>query len=401
MAQHFTPLLSLPPAPIASAPSCVIPNPKMDLLAFLIPGGEVVIRRTMGGGKLLTLLPPENVVGSPVTAQFDPSGREIAVGYENRVVIFEMETGSISAQFDGNRVSWIGWVGGQVVNNDAEFVESKGLNFATPATSLSGHFLPTDKYQAENCESSEGSQLTPPTNSSFSLLSIVDGDGFVDFYWRGRWKIGGGVKVFDDKRDNSKIFGCSDGNILSLFNASSPPNTITLSCTTSPFFRSKSSIDMLSYISDANYNFTVMLLSLTVGMNKVRESWKTAIRGVESKIKSLSELFQSYGVVQKGDDGFDVIRGEFLNLIMERTAVSLARGDDTNTTAPLSQFFSNTLTEAALQRLNKTLNGSLATCEDMLRSSCIHACMGLCFVANELVGVARASRVCTGQGLYR
>jgi len=255
------------------------------------------------------------------------------------------------------------------------------------------YFLPAD------CYSQPKSNDMGRVDGSFSPLAhlnvlCVATSRDLHWYLQGRYRIGSIPHGFDFGGHNAKIDLVCSLDLTSLLVISKQPKlskgSRVATLYTTPLLGERR-FDMQIFSALYRSIFS-RLRDIREGLRSSTDSWKSALRPLDTKFQGLFKLLCNYNVAQPNDSVVDcaaAIRLELLRCILSgRSSVS---GDASNA---LDQFFTRPqMHDQLFQREIKSVEASVASMEAKLRSNILAPIRALVYETCELYGIAR-SRDC-------
>lgn len=255
------------------------------------------------------------------------------------------------------------------------------------------YFLPADCYNMSN---SSDKARVDASFSPLAHLNVLFVATSLDLHWylQGRYRIGSIPHGFDIGGHNTGIdLVCSPDltNLLVISKESQlPKGSRGATLYTTPLLGERR-YDMQIFSALYRSIFS-RLRDIREGTRSSTESWRSALRPLDTKFQGLFKLLCNYNVAQPNDSVVDcaaAIRLELLRCILSgRSSVS---GDASNA---LDQFFTRPqMHDQLFQREIKSVEASVASMEAKLHAKILAPIRALVYETDELYGIAR-SRNC-------
>ena len=251
------------------------------------------------------------------------------------------------------------------------------------------HFLPTECYTKDKVGVDKS--FSPLAN--LNVLCVATSRE-LHWYLQGRYRIGSIPHGFDIGGLNTGVDLICSPDLTSVLAISKQPQFLSSQGTTrgttlySTPLLGERRFDMQIYSALYRSIFS-RLRDVREGMRSSMDSWRSALRPLDTKFQGLFKLLCNYNVAQPTDSVDDcaaAIRLEFLRCILSgRSSVS---GDASNA---LDQFFTRPqFHDQLFQREIKSVEASVGSMEAKLRSKILAPIRALVYETNELYGIARS-----------
>jgi len=255
------------------------------------------------------------------------------------------------------------------------------------------YFLPSDCF---NTFKSSDKARVDGSFSPLAHLNVLCVATSSDLHWylQGRYRIGSIPHGFDIGGHNTGIDLVCSPDLTSLLVISKQPQlskgSRVAALYTTPLLGERR-FDMQIFSALYRSIFS-RLRDIREGIRSSTDSWRLALRPLDTKFQGLFKLLCNYNVAQPNDSVVDcaaAIRLELLRCILSgRSSVS---GDASNV---LDQFFTRPqMHDQLFQREIKSVEASVASMEAKLRSKILAPIRALVYETDELYGIAR-SRDC-------
>jgi predicted component of type VI protein secretion system len=121
------------------------------------------------------------------------------------------------------------------------------------------------------------------------------------------------------------------------------------------------------------------LSTLQQSITEVLNSWKSSLKPLDAKLQPLLRLLQNYGV----DD-------QPLGAIFKHYIIVGHTADSSSVANAMDQFFTSVqMNDQLVQRMERSLHGSLANVESQARKGLLSPMQALCFQIQELAGLVQ------------
>ncbi|KAL7497947.1 hypothetical protein ACHAWT_005846 [Skeletonema menzelii] len=251
-------------------------------------------------------------------------------------------------------------------------------------------FLPADCY---NMSISSGKARVDGSFSPLAHLNVLCVATSRDLHWylQGRYRIGSIPHGFDIGGHNTGIDLVCSPDLTNLLVISKQPQmpkgSRDATLYTTPLLGERR-FDMQIYSALYRSIFS-RLRDIREGIRSSTDSWRSALRPLDTKFQGLFKLLCNYNVAQPNDSVVDcaaAIRLELLRCIL--SGKSSVSGDASNA---LDQFFTRPqMHDQLFQREIKSIEASVASMEAKLHSKILAPIKGLVYETDELYGIARS-----------
>jgi hypothetical protein len=255
------------------------------------------------------------------------------------------------------------------------------------------YFLPSDCYNTSKSKDKAGVDGSFSPLAHLNVLCVATSRD-LHWYLQGRYRIGSIPHGFDIGGHNAGIDLICSPDLTSILVIPKQPQssggTRGATIYTTPLLGERR-FDMQIFSALYRSIFT-RLRDIREGIRSSTDSWRSALRPLDTKFQGLFKLLCNYNVSQPNDSVVDcaaAIRLELLRCILSgRSTVS---GDASNA---LDQFFTRPqMHDQLFQREIKSVEASVASMEAKLRSKILAPIRALVYETDELYGIAR-SREC-------
>lgn len=135
----------------------------------------------------------------------------------------------------------------------------------------------------------------------------------------------------------------------------------------------------LQMIASLHSSIISHLATLQQSIPEVLNSWKSSLKPLDTKIQPLSRLLQNYGV----DD-------QPLGAILKQYILVGHTSDSSSVANAMDQFFTSVqMNDQLLQRMERSLHGSLANVESLARKGLLSPTQALVLQVQELAGIVQ------------
>ena len=250
------------------------------------------------------------------------------------------------------------------------------------------YFLPSDCY---NTPKSNEKTRVDGSFSPLAHLNVLCVATSRDLHWylQGRYRVGSIPHGFDVGGNISEIDLVCSPDLTSVLVVSKQPLLGSRCATlyTTPLLGERR-FDMQIF-SNLYRSIFSRLRDIREGIRSSNDSWRSALRPLDTKFQGLFKLLCNYNVAHPTEsvvDCADAIRLELLRCILSgRSTIS---GDSSNA---LDQFFTRPqMHDQLFQREIKSVEASAASMEAQLRSKILAPIKALVYETNELYGIARS-----------
>ena len=255
------------------------------------------------------------------------------------------------------------------------------------------YFLPSDCYNTSKSKDKTGVDGSFSPLAHLNVLCVATS---CDLHWylQGRYRIGSIPRGFDIGTHNTAVdLICSPDLTSVLVILKQPQSSKGPRCaslyTTPLLGERRYDLQIFSALYRSIFS---RLRDIREGIRSSTDSWRLALRPLDTKFQGLFKLLCNYNVCQPNDSVVDcaaAIRLELLRCILSgRSSVS---GDARNA---LDQFFTRPqMHDQLFQREIKCVEASVASMEAKLRSQILAPIRALVYETDDLYGIAR-SRDC-------
>lgn len=227
-----------------------------------------------------------------------------------------------------------------------------------------------------------GTSTLPSCGTPLSMLCVSNNMGDLSLYLHGRYLISR-IK-HNNNLDNRVGMNYSDTEITIMSDLSSllvSPHISRDQCILYDLPEIASRNYELNWISSSHCFIGQQLQIAGKTIKSAAKAFKDCLRPLDLKFTALRSLLKDYDVVHNASP-----RSELLGMILTGSSKSNKSSDSC-----LRQFFSNNISDQALQRIVKITESGVATIESKLRSSVLTCAHAIFYAASEMYGLAKAS----------
>ncbi|KAL7562659.1 hypothetical protein ACA910_006350 [Epithemia clementina (nom. ined.)] len=248
---------------------------------------------------------------------------------------------------------------------------------------------------------SSASSVVPNSQAPLSILAVALGDGSIELYAAGRYRIASDLKFHTlSNTPVSRVQMASSNDLSHFLVIAQCDKSDTSSKTTTTTSTLCYSLFSIPTFAEQRYTLQTLtaLYSSIMGhlhalpslLTDVIESWKSSLKPLDTKLDSLSRLLRNYGLLPDTAEG-DEPPTSYIRKQLVRYILSGHTAGSADLSNAMDQFFTGVqMNDQLIQRMERSLTVAIANVESLLRKA-IAAAQALTLESDELRGLALSS----------